>query len=57
MQKQWVTVYRHRGYDIQVLSGAEMSDTFGYKISRQDETIYNTVDEAVFAINTRLEDQ
>jgi len=31
-EKEWMTVYRYRGYDIKVLNGAEAEDEQGYKV-------------------------
>ncbi|WP_127486559.1 hypothetical protein [Paenibacillus ehimensis] len=31
--KEWITVYKHNGYQIEVLNGAEAGDPMGYRLN------------------------
>ena len=52
--KKWVTVKEFRGYKIMILDGAEVGDSFDYKLepplpSKEKET-YATVSDAIEAV-------
>lgn len=50
--KEWISVYKHKGYEIKVLNNAEVGDEFGYKVEPtiSEGTTYLTVGVAIEAI-------
>lgn len=52
-EKAWVTVYRHKGFEIQVLTIAENPNEFGYRIDSPafGDRRFNLVADAVQAID------
>ncbi|WP_019536573.1 hypothetical protein [Paenibacillus ginsengihumi] len=52
--KQWVTVFKHNGYDVQILNGAGVSDPKGYRTTPAlpgQIDLFSTVADAVEAID------
>jgi|GEM_PF-7022584 len=49
LKKQWITVHRHNGHEIQLLQHAEAHE-IGYRVPGIDGT-FNTIQEAVTAID------
>ncbi len=55
--KKWITIYKHKGYKIEVLNGAEVGDPMGYRLSpplpgQEHERMYSTISDAIEAINS-----
>lgn len=55
--KKWETVHTHKGYEIIILNGAELSDCFDYQIKPHlfiHGTPYSNISDAVKAIDKYL---
>lgn len=59
MTKEWVKVYSHKGFDIKILSGAEVGDEMGYKVDSWVlwANTYPTVADAIAAIDEMTNDE
>jgi len=52
--KQWTTVLRHKGYEIQTLDGADAGDCMDYRIQPPiSEQTYPTIGDAIAAIDSQ----
>lgn len=51
--KEWATVYKHKGYNVQVLNNAGSGDCMEYKVepSLPGQTLYSTIGDAIQAID------